>query len=187
MKIYTKKGDGGETSLVGGTRLPKCDANIDSYGDVDELNCWLGMCATTIELKEQARQLQKAQEVLFVLGSNLACEKDRREKYKLPQLCPEDIAELEALIDQMDTQLPPLKNFILPGGTSSASHLHLARTCCRRAERKLVALDKDDPGTVPPLGLAYLNRLSDFLFVLARYTNAQANKAEHLWIPCVKS
>ena len=182
--IYTKGGDGGETSLVGGTRIPKSHPSLQAYGGMDELNSWLGLCTAQIEeigskrFEVQTNWLKDIQENIFVFGSLLACEEGR--EAGLPQLEQRDLDKLEHYIDEMDECLLPLKNFILPGGSIAGSCLHMARTHCRKVERDVVALEKKN---LPPLYLAYINRLSDFLFVFARYINMQLGSNELLWKP----
>lgn len=185
MKIYTKTGDAGETALFDGTRVSKADARVDAYGDVDELNAWLGCVrassgspALPPDLPDCDEALIHIQRDLFALGAMLADPRhkiaDRVEKATLGDA---DVARLEALIDRLEASLPPLRHFILPGGSPPGAALHVARTVCRRAERRIVAL-------VPPadpLAVRYLNRLSDLLFVLARAVNHQADAPETQW------
>ncbi|MBL7664153.1 MAG: cob(I)yrinic acid a,c-diamide adenosyltransferase [Bacteriovoracaceae bacterium] len=185
MKIYTKTGDKGKTSLVSGTKISKGDLRIELYGEVDELNSCLGIVLSSIEskneLKAQFALLSKIQHALFDLGSNLACEADKRAKYKLPTIKTVLITGLEESIDQMQEELPALKNFILPGGALSASFTHLARTVCRRAERKLVNFFETNKDESFENSIEFLNRLSDFLFVLSRYINLKAGTNEVTW------
>ena len=182
--IYTKGGDGGETSLIGGTRIPKNHPCLEAYGGMDELNSWLGLCMAQLEeiglkrFETQTDWMKDIQEDIFVFGSILACEEGR--EGTLPKLEQTDVGKLEQYIDEMDECLLPLKNFILPGGSIPGACLHMARTHCRKVERDIVALEK---GNLPPLYLAYINRLSDFLFVLARYVNTQLGSSELLWKP----
>ena len=184
MKIYTKTGDDGFTGLIGGSRVPKSDDRIDCYGTVDELNASLGLAAADAEpLVRDA--LIRIQNELFVIGSYLAApDPDETgepvaEKFGLPPLKASSIARLEQEIDACETTLSPLKQFILPGGTPTAARLHLARTICRRAERLLVrsAMER----SVAPMIFAYLNRLSDWLFVQARLVNHQARIEDTPW------
>lgn len=179
MKIYTKTGDKGETSLVDGKRVPKNHPRVDAYGSVDELNSILGICVSMStgnpELSSAVKRLCEIQNTLFNLGSHLACA-DENMKKRLPSLSQEDIGALEEDIDRMSKELPPLREFILPGGHVVASFLHQARTVCRRAERKVSALKDDEE-----IHLKYLNRLSDHLFVLARYVNFKSGAAEVTW------
>ncbi len=180
MKIYTKKGDLGETSLFGGTRLPKHHLRIEAYGTVDELNSWLGMLASTQEGLAYLPQIQSIQNHLFVLGSHLAAAPGKEHPH-LPAWPGTAVQELETWIDRMDEGLEPLKTFILPGGASSASQAHVARCVCRRAERLCTALNEQE-GLAPEL-LAFLNRLSDYLFTLARQFNADAGREDVPWHP----
>lgn len=188
MKIYTKFGDQGQTRLVGGACVQKSNPRVECYGTVDELNSALGVALSFLPETSPVRMdLLQIQNELFNLGSLLACEK----KETLPLLPPirdEQVSALENRIDQMTTTLPELKQFILPGGTPSASSLHLARTICRRAERHtvglhdLIATTASEEELVPlRLCLIYLNRLSDFLFVAARYVNNQAGCKDQIW------
>lgn len=180
MKIYTKTGDKGETSLVDGTRVPKSHPRVDAYGSVDELNSILGICVSmsteSTVFSSVVKKLCGIQNTLFNLGSLLACS-DQETKKRLPTLTHEDIDNLEKEIDIMSKELPPLREFILPGGHVVASFLHQARTVCRRAERKVSTLEGDDGD----IHLKYLNRLSDYLFVLARYVNFKSGTIEVTW------
>lgn len=185
-KIYTKTGDKGTTSLVSGSRVSKGDERIALYGDVDELNSHLGL-AYKFYLKDTEDQknlslLHKIQSTLFDLGSNLACEASHREKYKLPLISLDVIKEMEALIDEMDSILPPLKSFILPGGCLSACEFHICRTITRRVERNFVHFSNGQPDEAPENASVFLNRLSDYFFVLARYANLQTKEEELKWI-----
>jgi cob(I)alamin adenosyltransferase len=184
MKIYTKSGDKGETSLIGGKRISKSDSRIHLYGSVDELNSHIGLLVSFMEektLKIEIGLLHKIQNVLFDLGSNLACEGNYREQFKLPQINPEIIAEIEQEMDKMDQELEPLKNFILPGGSVPAAQAHVCRTVCRRVERELIDFSIKDPNEVPPQSKQFLNRLSDFFFVFSRYVNMKADHKEVKW------
>ena len=177
FKIYTKSGDSGETSLYGGLRLPKDHIRIESYGTVDELNSHVGMvrdCTTEEHLRSVLKTIQDR---LFDLGANLAV--DPSKNLQVPQIDEEDIQLLENEIDTMDKTLPALKNFILPGGHSTISFCHLARCVCRRAERNVVALSHNE--TVNPILIKYLNRLSDYLFTLARYFAVELKVEETAW------
>lgn len=180
MKIYTKTGDKGQTSLIGGTRVPKYHVRIETYGTVDELNSYIGliMCQD-IEAHHQ-QVLKEIQDRLFTIGSSLASDPERS-KMKIPDLLESDITLLEEEMDRMNAVLPELKHFILPGGNTIVSYCHLARCVCRRAERLTVQLAADD--FVDSNITIYLNRLSDYLFVLARKLNADAQTAENIWIP----
>ena len=177
MKIYTRTGDDGTTGLFGGGRVPKDDARIDCYGTVDELNATIGL-AVTVAPSDLAAHLRAVQNELFVIGSHLATPEPGRES-RLPTLDESAIARLEMEIDAAEAELTPLKQFILPGGSEPASRLHLARTVCRRAERLLVGFAHDRP--VPTILITYLNRLSDWLFVQARWVNRKLNVADIPW------
>jgi cob(I)alamin adenosyltransferase len=179
MKIYTKTGDNGTTSLIGGTRVSKAHLRIETYGTVDELNSWLGMIQSDTRQQEIILQLRSIQNLLFSIGSLLAADPDAQ-PMKLPGIEETDIQQLEQAMDTMDMVLKPLQNFILPGGHSANAKAHVARCVCRRAERLAVALDQLSP--VDPKILKYLNRLSDFLFVLARYFSHLENADEIPWI-----
>ncbi len=179
MKIYTRKGDSGTTMLFGGTRLTKDNIRIEAYGTVDELNSFLGWLAD--KEPEFADQIHRIQSTLFDLGSWLATDPSKRDKLQLPRFDESEITLLEQWIDQMESELPQLKSFILPGGDESASLAHVCRTVCRRAERRVVAALKDDDLPVP--AISYLNRLSDYLFVLARYILFKKGKQEKPWVP----
>jgi len=179
MKIYTKTGDLGETSLFGGKRLPKNHLRIEAYGTVDELNSWLGLLRDSLESDETRMLLKAIQDRLFTIGSNLASDPDK--EMIVPDIKDSDIELLEKSIDAMNEALPPLKNFILPGGHITVSHCHVARCVCRRAERAVVALQQNE--TVEPIIIRYLNRLSDYLFVLARKTAKALGAEEVTWQP----
>jgi cob(I)alamin adenosyltransferase len=181
VKIYTKTGDGGETGLFGGPRVRKSDARVEAYGDVDELNAAVGAARALVEDPEIDAHLARVQEELFRVGAELATPRDAKARTALPPLEAASTARLEEAIDAWERELPPLANFVLPGGTRTAAALHLARTVCRRAERRAVALAGD--AQVDPAALAYLNRLSDFLFVAARLANRRAHREEPLWDP----
>jgi cob(I)alamin adenosyltransferase len=181
--VYTKTGDMGITGLVGGTRIKKSDPRIHLYGEVDELNSCIGFAMSLLESRADKNLLLDIQASLFDLGSNLACEKDQRSKFKLPQITDELIEKLENSIDEMDSKLSPLKNFILPGGTSSAASFHVCRTVCRRLERQMVDFEEQHPGEVPEKGMIFINRLSDYFFILSRFLNAEKNVEETLWMP----
>lgn len=180
MKVYTRRGDGGETDLFGGRRVAKDDLRVEAYGAVDELNAVLGECRARSGHADVLRIVEHAQGLLFDLGAVLAAPgAARREKSAVPQLEDADVDELEAHIDALEEELAPLKRFILPGGSEAAAAFHLARTVCRRAERRLVALGRAEPLEGP--GLRYLNRLSDLLFVLARVENHRAGVPDIEW------
>jgi len=178
--IYTKTGDTGTTGLFGGTRVSKADPRIECHGTVDELNAMLGLCAVAgdASLIDELRQVQAD---LFVIGSHLAAGEQSNQKASLPKLDDAAVIRLEEQIDAAEGRLPALRNFLLPGGTEAAARLHVARTVCRRAERLLVALAAQLP--VDPVLLAYLNRLSDWLFVYSRLANQVAGVADIPWNP----
>lgn len=180
-KIYTKTGDGGATRLLGGTSVLKSDIRIEAYGSLDELNSYIGLCRDLLkhEVPTCDEQLYQVQHTLFVAGSLLACDPDTEIKMHLPVLDTELVAALEQQIDSMEAELPALKQFILPGGHPIVSHLHIARCICRRAERNCVRLQQ--VAKVEPLLIQYLNRLSDYLFVLARYAGYVLKVDEVPW------
>ncbi len=177
MKIYTKKGDQGTTSLYGGSKTSKNSIRIHAYGTVDELNSTLGM-ALSHPVSDRGKQiLEELQNQLFVLGADLATPKAK--KVKIDRINTSDIDQLEEWIDELQETLPPLTAFILPGGAAAGSALHLSRTVCRRAERFTVALKQEESISNEPV--IYLNRLSDLLFVLARFENMKAGITETTW------
>lgn len=178
MKIYTKKGDQGSTYLFGGGPFPKDDSRIDTYGTLDELNAVLGCVLSEISDPFLRKELEKIQRQLFVLGTELSSV-NPNETLKAGFIQQSQIEALEKQIDDWEKKLQPLKQFILPGGTKGAALLHLARTVCRRAERALVSLSHREE--IRPESLVYLNRLSDFLFVMARETNRVEKKEDILW------
>lgn len=178
MKIYTKTGDKGTTSLIGGTRVSKDDIRIEAYGTVDELNSWIGLLRDQKPGKEQEDVLLEVQDRLFSIGSNLASDPERS-KMKIPHINEEDIQLLEKNIDRMNEELPEMKSFILPGGDQSQSFCHVARCVCRRAERNTIHLSGES--FVDPLIIKYLNRLSDYLFVLARKIGKDRSAVETPW------
>ncbi len=182
MKIYTKGGDAGQTSLFGGVRVDKDDAQVVAYGSVDELNALLGLALAADVPPAYADLLRDIQGDLFVVGAELATAEGKHDKLRLPLISDVQIEALERTIDEMEQQLSPLKTFVLPGGGQAAAALHVARTVCRRAERDFVRLSKRPPAPRQQLGV-YLNRLSDFLFVLARYCNHQSKIADIPWQP----
>jgi cob(I)alamin adenosyltransferase len=179
MKIYTKKGDSGETSLIGGLRVKKSSNRIHAYGTVDELNSMIGLLRDNLNDEKIINQLLFIQDRLFTLGSLLASAPNA--KMKLPEIKLEDIELLEKSMDEMDGILPELKSFILPGGHISVSYCHLARTICRRAERWVIKVSENE--VINPIITAYLNRLSDYFFVLSRKISADNNALETPWIP----
>ena len=177
MKIYTRAGDGGETGLCGGQRVPKDAVRVQTYGTVDELNAALGVALTHLNDDEAVSVLTRIQGELFEVGADLATPSERGDT--VPRLNNTATARLEAEIDRFEAELPPLRNFILPGGGSGGASLHLARAVCRRAERLLVTLAFSED--VNPEVSRYLNRLSDHLFVLARLVNHRAGRTETEW------
>ncbi len=180
MKVYTRRGDQGETDLFGEGRVGKDDLRVRSYGEVDELNACLGLYAATTSLEEMRGLAQRVQSTLFDLGSQLAApDPSKRAKSQIPEVRPDAIEILEKEIDAFEEELEPLARFILPGGTEAAAQLHHARTVCRRAERSAVALSRRENLEAPVLG--YLNRLSDWLFVLARLENRRAGVDDVEW------
>ena len=179
MKIYTRTGDGGDTALFDGTRVRKSDSRVSAYGDVDELNAWLGLVRAAGLDADVAEMIERIQRDLFALGARLADPAGRiAERVTKAAIQPEDISRLESWIDALDAELPPLRRFLLPGGTAAAASLHVARTTCRRAERAVVALEG---APLEPELLTYVNRLSDLLFVMARAVNRRAGVAELEW------
>ena len=190
MKIYTKTGDQGMTALFGGTRVPKHHIRIQSYGTVDELNSWLGLLRDQEINDRHKKMLMKIQQDLFTVGAILATDPDKavlksgRERLDIPKIGKEDIDVLEQEMDRMDETLPVMTHFILPGGHQAVSYCHIARTVCRRAERMACLLNENQP--FDPEVLSYLNRLSDYLFVLSRAMAADLNADEIKWIPAKK-
>ena len=180
MKIYTKTGDFGDTSLFGGQRLPKHHIRIDAYGTVDETNAFLGLAATRCSLPDLTAVITRVQAELFEVGADLATPLDAKTAYVV-RIEEDRIQRLEAEIDAWENDLPPLQNFILPGGSETGAALHIARTVCRRAERAVAALAAEE--AINELTLRYLNRLSDWLFVLARVVNHRLGQAETPWRP----
>ena len=180
MKIYTKKGDKGETGLIGGVRVSKNDLRINAYGTVDELNAHIGMLRDSIRNNEVEVQLLDIQDRLFTAGSLLAVG-EKGTSMKLPELMESDITMLETWIDKMDQLLPEMKTFVLPGGHLTVSKCHIARTVCRRAERIIVELS--NRVNVDSVILSYFNRLSDYLFTLSRKLSADLNATETPWVP----
>jgi cob(I)alamin adenosyltransferase len=178
VKLYTRTGDSGETSLFDGTRVSKADPRVDAYGEVDELNAWLGLVRSAPLDPDIAIEIVRIQQDLFALGSRLA-DPGAKIARRVTKATVDDthVTRLEALIDRLEGELPPLRRFILAGGTPSGSALHVARAVCRRAERRMTALD---PPPEPVL-IRYINRLSDLLFVLARVVNHRAGLSETEW------
>jgi cob(I)alamin adenosyltransferase len=201
-KIYTKTGDKGMTALIGGTKVPKSSTRIEAYGTVDELNSFIGLLIDQLILAsgssaspssapapsipvlptETTSFLREVQDRLFTIGSSLACDPEKEPRLKIPDLREEDVQKIEAEIDRMTAVLPPMKSFLLPGGHVAVSTAHVARCVCRRAERGCVRLHEEQL-FVEPLVLRYLNRLSDYLFVLARYAAHLLQVSEIPWQP----
>lgn len=179
-KIYTKTGDLGKTSLIGGTRVPKSHLRIESYGTIDELNSFIGFLYDQLTDERSKNTLREIQDRLFTIGSSLACDPEKEPKMKLPDLKEEDVQLLEREIDEMNKVLKPMKSFILPGGSVAVSSAHIARCVCRRAERICVNMLEHEM-FVDPLIVKYLNRLSDHLFVLARYIAHLSGVSEIEW------
>jgi len=204
LKVYTKTGDKGKTSLIGGTKVPKSHLRIESYGTIDELNSFIGLLNDHLATLDRSSPIQagpdttllpesglfpglhaflrNVQDRLFTVGSSLACDPDKEPKLKIPDLKEEDIALLEKEIDKMEEELPPMKSFVLPGGHIAVSTAHIARCVCRRAERHCVQM-QEDRLYIEPIVLQYLNRLSDYLFVLARYIAHRLQVPEIPWQP----
>lgn len=183
--IYTKVGDKGETSLLSGTKVRKSDLRLELYGSVDELNSWLGLIISHLRVKEALQQedefLERLQSSMFDLGSLLACEKDQLSRFNLNPVSMELVFEMENRIDKIEETVGVLKNFILPGGTETASLTHLARTVCRRIERLMVSFEEQHPNELPEHALVFINRFSDYLFILARLINKIEGQAEIVW------
>jgi cob(I)alamin adenosyltransferase len=182
MKIYTKTGDKGSTSLIGGTKVPKSDIRIETYGTVDELNSWIGLINDQLADDEFRPVLKEVQDRLFTIGSSLATDAEKEPKMKLPDLHAADIEFLEKKIDQMTAALPTMKSFILPGGHTAVSSIHVTRCVCRRAERLAVGMQQHEL-FVDQQVIQYLNRLSDYLFTLARYAGQKLSAEEIPWKP----
>ena len=180
MKIYTKTGDQGTTALFGGKRVSKADLRIETYGTVDELNSWIGVLRDQEVNQKRKGLLVEIQDRLFTIGSILATEPGNT-KVRIPSLQEDDVALLEKEMDEMDAQLQPMRFFVLPGGHPAISFGHVARTVCRRAERLVITLHEQEP--VDPMVIKYVNRLSDYLFVLCRKVTAELNAEETPWKP----
>ncbi len=181
-KLYTRTGDRGDTALFGGRRVPKDHPRVEAYGTIDELNAALGVAATAIRQRKLVAAIQTIQNELFNIGAELASDptgRGRKKKGTVVRLDPAKAEWLESLIDEYDARVPTLRTFILPAGSAAAAALHLARTVCRRAERTVVTLARDEP--VSPAIIVYLNRLCDLLFVLARYLNKVDRRPELPW------
>jgi cob(I)alamin adenosyltransferase len=184
MKVYTKTGDDGKTSLVGGRRVIKSDLKIDSYGTADELNSFIGLGICYLDhviFKNDISFLKEVQNKLFNLGSYLACDVQDREKYKIPTVSDSFVQSIENEIDKLEGQLPPLTQFILPGGTKESSYFHVARTVCRRLERQMVELNNQTVGEINKESLKFINRLSDYFFVFSRYCNFANKITDETW------
>lgn len=180
IKIYTKTGDKGNTSLIGGTKVPKSDIRIETYGTVDELNSWIGLVNDQLNDEEFKHELKEIQDRLFTIGSSLATDAEKESRMRLPDLHQTDIGFLEKRIDLMTEALPPMKSFILPGGHVIVSSIHITRCVCRRAERLAVNLQQHEffvDGKI----IQYLNRLSDYLFTLARFVAQKLGAEEIPW------
>ena len=186
FKIYTKTGDLGKTSLIGGTKVSKSHLRIESYGTVDELNSYIGLVNDLTEDENSKKILKEIQDRLFTIGSSLACDPEKEPLMKIPDLHESDIVLLEYEMDAMNEILPAMKSFVLPGGHIAVSTTHIARCVCRRAERVCVHLQAQDI-FVEPLVIKYLNRLSDYLFVLSRYLGHLLQVTEIPWKPRIKS
>lgn len=182
LKIYTKTGDLGKTSLIGGTKVAKSNIRIEAYGTVDELNSFIGLTADQLTHQSSKTTLKEIQDRLFTVGSSLACDPDKEPLLKIPDLKESDIGFLEREIDAMNDVLSPMKSFILPGGHTAISTTHISRCVCRRAER-ICVLMQENGFFVDPLVIKYLNRLSDYLFVLARFTGLQLGVEDIPWKP----
>lgn len=183
-KIYTKTGDEGKTGLIGGTRVPKDHLRIETYGTVDELNSYIGLCSDQLKDEQSKTMLKEIQDRLFTIGSSLACDPEKEPRMKIPDLKESDIELLEQEIDRMNESLEPMKFFVLPGGHAAVSSLHIARCVCRRCERLCVHMQQQDL-FIDALVLKYMNRLSDYLFVLSRYTGKLLGVDEIPWKPRV--
>jgi len=187
MRIYTRTGDKGTTALIGGTRVPKHHIRIETYGTIDELNAHIGMVRSLEINRVHKDRLIQIQNQLFTMGSELATDPEKavmrngKERLQISKIGKEEIDQMEELIDEMNEGLPPLKNFILPGGHPVVAHCHIARTVCRRTERLATALYEVEP--FDESLLKYLNRLSDFLFVLTRRVSFESKAEETPWIP----
>lgn len=182
MKIYTKTGDNGTTSLIGGTKVLKSNERIEAYGTIDELNAHIGLCRDLITDDHTRSMLKEIQDRLFTIGAALACDPDKETKMKIPDLHVADVDLLEKEMDKMDGQLEPLQKFILPGGHPTVSQIHIARCVCRRTERLVVNLlirDQEHETLI----IQYMNRLSDYLFILGRYIAKQLQVQETSWEP----
>src|SRR6185312_4827050 len=181
-KIYTKTGDAGKTSLLGGSRFLKSNTRIWAYGNIDELNSFIGLLTDQYQDAQSRAMLKEIQDRLFTIGSALACDPQKDIALKIRDLLEEDVLLLEKEIDRMSEKLPPMRSFIIPGGHVVVSTAHICRCICRRAERSIVQLDTEEP-LGESLILKYLNRLSDYLFILSRYAAQQLGAPELVWVP----
>ena len=181
MRIYTKTGDDGTSGLIGGTRVEKYDLRLESYGTIDELNSWLGLIRSQPLDERTSGILLPVQNNLFIIGARLASDGSRSDLTKRLILNPDEIAKLESEMDRILDLLPPMEHFVLPGGSQTVSYCHLARTVCRRAERRVCQLAKEV--SIPAELIRYLNRLSDYLFVLSRKVAADEGINEVQWLP----
>ncbi|MCK8493513.1 MULTISPECIES: cob(I)yrinic acid a,c-diamide adenosyltransferase [Spirosoma] len=181
MKIYTRAGDTGQTALIGGRRVSKADLRIDAYGTVDELNAWIGLVRDQPINSQRKEFLKEIQDRLFTIGAELATDPEKAPKRPVPSIVANDVFLLEQAMDTMDIDLPELRSFVLPGGHESVSFCHLARTVCRRAERMVIRLNEEF--LIDNLVIQYLNRLSDYLFVLCRKMSYELDVEEVSWKP----
>jgi cob(I)alamin adenosyltransferase len=177
--VYTKTGDSGTTALIGGSRVPKTHDRLEAYGTVDELNSFIGLLVSLIATDSDQLFLQQIQQKLFVVGSYLATDQERTEVKSVSVISTDDVVAVENEIDRIDSALPPLRAFVIPGGTQAASVCHVCRTVCRRAERRILTMAENYP--ISPELLSYINRLSDYFFVLSRKTNLDADNEEIFW------
>ena len=184
--IYTRTGDAGTTSLVGGVRVSKTHARLEAYGTIDELNSFLGMLVSLIDSEEEIELLRVVQHRLFSVGAYLATDQERTQQCKESLISFEDVERLEKAIDRLDAELPPLKAFILPGGSYPASVCHVCRTVCRRAERRMMTLEEQGICEIDAIYKSFINRLSDYLFILSRKLNQLAQTDEIYWIKTCK-
>jgi cob(I)alamin adenosyltransferase len=184
QKIYTKTGDQGKTSLIGGTKVPKSHLRIESYGTIDELNAHIGQVIDLVQDERTRQMLREIQDRLFTIGSSLACDPEKEPRMKIPDLKESDVNLLEEQMDRMNLDLPVMKHFILPGGHPAISATHIARCVCRRAERVCVNMQEHEL-FVDPLVIKYVNRLSDYLFVVGRYLGVLLKIEEIAWKPRV--
>ena len=181
-RIYTKTGDKGTTSLIGGTKVLKSNDRIEAYGTIDELNAYIGLCRDLIDIPVLKDVLKEIQDRLFTIGSSLACDPEKEPQLKIPDLKEKDVLYLENEMDRMDEELTPLQFFILPGGHPTVSNIHVTRCVCRRSERLIVKLllrNEEHENLI----VKYINRLSDYLFVLGRYMALKLNIEEQQWRP----